>query len=144
MDQLVNIASNIHGGVLTGILVLLVVVDTSLALKTRLPKGLFLSKRLLMGSGYNLLISSIPLFCDLLIKFGHVNDSDELTIRFAMIVAFVAILAGVTGSCVTNYVIAYPNAGHVVKIVEKFLPRELQQKLSVLEGEDNDDNNNTI
>ena len=68
MDTMMNIANNVHGGILTIILVFVVIFDTALALKIRLPKGLFLSKRMLMGAMYNLSVSMIPLLCDILTR----------------------------------------------------------------------------
>lgn len=136
MDTMMNIANNVHGGILTVILVFVVIFDTALALKIRLPKGLFLSKRMLMGAMYNLSISMIPLLCDILTRSSLVCDVDVLVIRVVMLAFFVAILMGVLGSCVANYSIAYPRAKVALQLSEKFFPKELQQKIDALGGED--------
>lgn len=138
MDTMMNVANNVHGGILTVILVLLVIFDTALALEIRLPKGLFLSKRMLMGSVYNLGISMIPLLCDILIRSSLVGDIDALVIRVAMLAFFVAVLMGILGSSIVNYSIAYPRAKAALKIAEKLFPKELQQKMDALGGEDDD------
>lgn len=138
MDTIMDIANNVHGGILTVILIFVVIFDTALALKIRLPKGLFLSKRMLMGSVYNLSISMIPLLCDILTRSPLVGNIDALVIRVVMLVFFVAIMMGVLGSCIANYSIAYPRAKAALKIAEKLFPNELQQKIDALGG-DNDD-----
>lgn len=133
-NEIVKLLNETHGGVFTAILILCVVIDTALALKSRLPKGLFLSKRLLMGAGYNLFIATVPLLCDLLSRTSYVNQSDLMIIRILTIIVFIAVLFGVVGSCIANYAVAFPSAKFAWKIAEKLLPQELKKKLESAEG----------
>lgn len=143
MTQILSIAENIHGGVLSLILLFAVMMDTGLALKIRIPKGQFLSKRLLIGAGYNLALSIIPVICDILISNKWFNSVDILTLRVVMIIAFLAVGLGVLGSCIANYSVAYPQAKRARKLAEKFLPKELEEKLKHIEADEGDvDNGN--
>ena len=137
-NEIVKLLNETHGGVFTAILILCVVIDTALALKSRIPKGLFLSKRLLMGAGYNLFIATVPLLCDLLSRTSYVNQSDLMIIRILTIIVFIAVLFGVVGSCIANYAVAFPNAKFAWKIAEKLLPQELKKKLESAEGYKNE------
>lgn len=137
-NEIVKLLNETHGGVFTAILILCVVIDTALALKSRIPKGLFLSKRLLMGAGYNLFIATVPLLCDLLSRTRYVNQSDLMIIRILTIIVFIAVLFGVVGSCIANYAVAFPNAKFAWKIAEKLLPQELKKKLESAEGYKNE------
>lgn len=137
-NEIVKLLNETHGGVFTAILILCVVIDTALALKSRLPKGLFVSKRLLMGAGYNLFIATVPLLCDLLSRTRYVNQSDLMIIRILTIIVFIAVLFGVVGSCIANYAVAFPNAQFAWKIAEKLLPQELKKKLESAEGYKNE------
>ena len=137
-NEIVKLLNETHGGVFTAILILCVVIDTALALKSRIPKGLFLSKRLLMGAGYNLFIATVPLLCDLLSRMSYVNQSDLMIIRILTIIVFIAVLFGVVGSCIANYAVAFPNAKFAWKIAEKLLPQELKKKLESAEGYKNE------
>ena len=56
-----------------------------------------------------------------------------------MICSFVAVFLGIFGSCITNYSIAFPNAKIAAKIVEKFLPAELNAKLTGIKDTLNSD-----
>lgn len=104
--------------------------DTVFALKSRISDGRFLSSRLLTGSISNIFIAIIPAACDFLIKITDLNNIDIFCIRLVMICSFVAVFLGIFGSCITNYSIAFPNAKIAAKIVEKFLPAELDAKLN--------------
>ena len=133
-NEIVRLLNETHGGVFTAILIFCVVIDTGLALKTRLPKGLFLSKRLLMGAGYNLFIATVPLLCDVLSRTHYINHADSIIIRILTIIVFMAVLFGVVGSCIANYAVAFPNAKFAWKIAENLLPQELKKKLESAEG----------
>ena len=133
-NEIVRLLNETHGSVFTAILIFCVVIDTGLALKTRLPKGLFLSKRLLMGAGYNLFIATVPLLCDILSRTHYINQADSMIIRILTIIVFVAVLFGVVGSCIANYAVAFPNAKFAWKIAENLLPQELKKKLENSEG----------
>lgn len=137
-NEIVRLLNETHGGVFTAILIFCVVIDTGLALKTRLPKGLFLSKRLLMGAGYNLFIATVPLLCDVLSRTHYINQADSIIIRILTIIVFIAVLFGVVGSCIANYAVAFPNAQFAWKIAEKLLPQELKKKLESAEGYKNE------
>ena len=136
-DEIVRLLNEAHGSVFTAILIFCVVVDTGLALKSRLPKGLFLSKSLLMGAGYNLFIATVPLLCDVLSRTQYINQADSMIIRILMVIVFVAVLFGVVGSCIANYAVAFPNAKFAWKIAEKLIPHELKKKLERVEGDKN-------
>lgn len=133
-NEIIRLLNETHGGVFTAILIFCVVIDTGLALKTRLPKGLFLSKRLLMGAGYNLFIATVPLLCDILSRTQYINQADSVVIRILTIIVFMAVLFGVVGSCIANYAVAFPNAKFAWKIAENLLPQELKKKLESAEG----------
>ena len=133
-NEIVRLLNETHGSVFTDILIFCVVIDTGLALKTRLPKGLFLSKRLLMGAGYNLFIATVPLLCDVLSRTQYINQADSVVIRILTIIVFMAVLFGVVGSCIANYAVAFPNAKFAWKIAENLLPQELKKKLESAEG----------
>lgn len=139
MDQLTTFFNTIHGGILTSILLIIMIFDTVFALKSRIKDGRFLSSRLLTGSISNIFIAIIPAACDLLIKITDLNNIDIFCIRLVMICSFVAVFLGIFGSCITNYSIAFPNAKIAAKIVEKFLPAELDAKLSGIKDTINSD-----
>lgn len=130
MDQLTTFFNSIHGGILTSILLITMIFDTVFALKSRISDGRFLSSRLLTGSISNIFIAIIPGLCDFLIKITDLNNIDIFCIRLVMICSFVAVFLGIFGSCITNYSIAFPNAKFAAKIVEKFLPAELEAKVT--------------
>lgn len=139
MDQLITFFNTIHGGILTSILLIIMIFDTVFALKSRIKDGKFLSSRLLTGSISNIFIAIIPAACDLLIKITDLNNIDIFCIRLVMICSFVAVFLGIFGSCITNYSIAFPNAKIAAKIVEKFLPAELEAKVKGFEDTINSD-----
>lgn len=139
MDQLTTFFNSIHGGVLTSILLIIMIFDTVFALKSRISDGRFLSSRLLTGSISNIFIAIIPAVCDFLIKITDLNNIDIFCIRLVMICSFVAVFLGVFGSCITNYSIAFPNAKFAAKIVEKFLPAELEAKVTSVKDTLNSD-----
>lgn len=139
MDQLIAFFNNIHGGILTSILLIIMIFDTVFALKSRIEDGRFLSSRLLTGSISNIFIAIIPAACDFLIKITDLNNIDIFCIRLVMICSFVAVFLGIFGSCITNYSIAFPNAKIAASIVEKFLPAELNAKLSGIKDTLNSD-----
>ena len=130
MNQLTTFFNTIHGGILTSILLIIMIFDTVFALKSRIKDGKFLSSRLLTGSISNIFIALIPAACDFLIKITDLNNIDIFCIRLVMICSFVAVFLGILGSCITNYSIAFPNAEIAAKIVEKFLPAELDAKVN--------------
>lgn len=130
MNQLTTFFNTIHGGILTSILLIIMIFDTVFALKSRIKDGRFLSSRLLTGSISNIFIAIIPAACDFLIKITDLNTVDIFCIRLVMICSFVAVFLGIFGSCITNYSIAFPNAEIAAKIVEKFLPAELDAKVN--------------
>lgn len=130
MDQLITFFNTIHGGILTSILLIIMIFDTVFALKSRISDGRFLSSRLLTGSISNIFIAIIPAVCDFLIKITDLNTIDVFCIRLVMICSFVAVFLGIFGSCITNYSLAFPNATIAAKIVEKFLPAELEAKVN--------------
>ena len=130
MDQLITFFNTIHGGILTSILLIIMIFDTVFALKSRIKDGRFLSSRLLTGSISNIFIAIIPAACDFLIKITDLNNIDIFCIRLVMICSFVAVFLGIFGSCITNYSLAFPNATIAAKIVEKFLPAELEAKVN--------------
>lgn len=113
--------------------------DTVFALKSRIKDGRFLSSRLLTGSISNIFIAIIPAACDFLIKITDLNNIDIFCIRLVMICSFVAVFLGIFGSCITNYSIAFPNAKIAAKIVEKFLPAELEAKVNGIKDALNSD-----
>lgn len=113
--------------------------DTVFALKSRIKDGRFLSSRLLTGSISNIFIAIIPAACDFLIKITDLNNIDIFCIRLVMICSFIAVFLGIFGSCITNYSIAFPNAEIAAKIVEKFLPAELEAKLNSVKDTLNSD-----
>lgn len=133
MDQLITFFNTIHGGILTSILLIIMIFDTVFALKSRISDGRFLSSRLLTGSISNIFIAIIPAVCDFLIKITDLNNIDIFCIRLVMICSFVAVFLGIFGSCITNYSIAFPNAKFAARIVEKFLPAELEAKVNSVE-----------
>ena len=139
MDQLTTFFNTIHGGILTSILLIIMIFDTVFALKSRIKDGRFLSSRLLTGSISNIFIAIIPAACDFLIKITDLNNIDIFCIRLVMICSFVAVFLGIFGSCITNYSIAFPNAKIAAKIVEKFLPAELDAKLNGIKDMINSD-----
>lgn len=139
MDQLTTFFNSIHGGILTSILLITMIFDTVFALKSRIKDGRFLSSRLLTGSISNIFIAIIPAACDFLIKITDLNNIDIFCIRLVMICSFVAVFLGIFGSCITNYAIAFPNAEIAARIVEKFLPAELEAKLNSFKGTLNSD-----
>lgn len=130
MDQLTTFFNSIHGGILTSILLITMIFDTVFALKSRISDGRFLSSRLLTGSISNIFIAIIPAACDFLIKITDLNNIDIFCIRLVMICSFIAVFLGIFGSCITNYSIAFPNAKIAARIVEEFLPAELEAKLN--------------
>lgn len=129
MDQLTTFFNTIHGGILTSILLIIMIFDTVFSLKSRIRDGKFLSSSLITGSISNIFIAIIPAVCDFLIKITNLNNTDIFCIRLVMICSFVAVFLGIFGSCITNYSIAYPNAKIAAKVVEKFLPAELDAKV---------------
>lgn len=139
MNQLTTFFNTIHGGILTSILLIVMIFDTVFALKSRIKDGRFLSSRLLTGSISNIFIAIIPAACDFLIKITDLNNIDIFCIRLVMICSFVAVFLGIFGSCITNYSIAFPNAAFAAKIVEKFLPAELDAKLNGIKDTLNSD-----
>lgn len=139
MTQLTTFFNTIHGGILTSILLIIMIFDTVFALKSRIKDGRFLSSRLLTGSISNIFIAIIPAACDFLIKITDLNNIDVFCIRLVMICSFVAVFLGIFGSCVTNYSIAFPNAKIAAKIVEKFLPAELEAKVNGIKDTLNSD-----
>lgn len=139
MDQVTTFFNTIHGGILTSILLIVMIFDTVFALKSRIRDGRFLSSRLLTGSLSNIFIAIIPAACDFLIKITDLNNIDIFCIRLAMICSFVAVFLGIFGSCITNYSLAFPNAKIAAKIVEKFLPAELDSKVKNIEDALNSD-----
>lgn len=139
MDQLTTFFNTIHGGILTSILLIIMIFDTVFALKSRVGEGRFLSSRLLTGSISNIFIAIIPAACDFLIKITDLNNIDIFCIRLVMICSFVAVFLGIFGSCITNYSIAFPNAKFAAKIVEKFLPAELEAKVTSVKDTLNSD-----
>lgn len=139
MDQLATFFNTIHGGILTSILLIIMIFDTVFALKIRIRDGRFLSSSLITGSISNIFIAIIPAACDFLIKITDLNNVDIFSIRLVMICSFVAVFLGIFGSCITNYSIAFPNAKIAAKIVEKFLPAELDAKVKNVEDALNSD-----
>ena len=139
MTQLTTFFNTIHGGILTSILLIIMIFDTVFALKSRIKDGRFLSSRLLTGSISNIFIAIIPAACDFLIKITDLNNIDIFCIRLVMICSFVAVFLGIFGSCITNYSIAFPNAKIAAKIVEKFLPAELEAKVNGIKDTLNSD-----
>lgn len=139
MNQLIMFFNTIHGGILTSILLIIMIFDTVFALKSRIQDGKFLSSRLLTGSISNIFIAIIPAACDFLIKITDLNNIDIFCIRLVMICSFVAVFLGIFGSCITNYSIAFPNAKIAAKIVEKFLPAELEAKVNGIKDTLNSD-----
>ena len=139
MTQLTTFFNTIHGGILTSILLIIMIFDTVFALKSRIKDGRFLSSRLLTGSISNIFIAIIPAACDFLIKITDLNNIDIFCIRLVMICSFVAVFLGILGSCITNYSIAFPNAKIAAKIVEKFLPAELEAKVNGIKDTLNSD-----
>lgn len=139
MDQLTTFFNTIHGGVLTSILLIIMIFDTVFALKSRIKDGRFLSSKLLTGSISNIFIAIIPAACDFLIKITDLNNIDIFCLRLVMICSFVAVFLGIFGSCITNYSLAFPNAKIAAKIVEKFLPAELDAKLNGIKDTLNSD-----
>lgn len=139
MTQLTTFFNTIHGGILTSILLIIMIFDTVFALKSRIKDGRFLSSRLLTGSISNIFIAIIPAACDFLIKITDLNDIDIFSIRLVMICSFVAVFLGIFGSCITNYSLAFPDAKIAAKIVEKFLPAELDAKLNGIKDTLNSD-----
>lgn len=139
MNQLTTFFNTIHGGILTSILLIIMIFDTVFALKSRIKDGRFLSSRLLTGSISNIFIAIIPAACDFLIKITDLNNIDIFCIRLVMICSFVAVFLGIFGSCITNYSIAFPNAKIAAKIVEKFLPAELEAKVNGIKDALNSD-----
>lgn len=133
MDQFITFFNTIHGGILTSILLIIMIFDTVFALKIRIKDGRFLSSSLITGSISNIFIAIIPAACDFLIKITDLNNIDIFCIRLVMICSFVAVFLGIFGSCITNYSIAFPNAKIAAKIVEKFLPAELDAKVKNVE-----------
>lgn len=130
MDQLMTFFNTIHGGILTSILLIIMIFDTVFALKSRISDGRFLSSSLITGSISNIFIAIIPAACDFLTKITDLNSIDIFCIRLVMICSFIAVFLGIFGSCITNYSIAFPNAKIAAKIVEKFLPAELEAKVN--------------
>lgn len=139
MTQLTTFFNTIHGGILTSILLIIMVFDTVFSLKSRIRDGKFLSSSLITGSISNIFIALIPAACDFLIKISDLNNIDIFCIRLVMICSFVAVFLGIFGSCITNYAIAFPNAKIAAKIVEKFLPAELEAKLNSVKDTLNSD-----
>lgn len=139
MDQLITFFNTIHGGILTSILLIIMIFDTVFSLKSRIRDGKFLSSSLITGSISNMFIAIIPAACDFLIKITALNNIDIFCIRLVMICSFVAVFLGIFGSCITNYSIAFPNAKIAAKIVEKFLPAELDAKVKNVEDALNSD-----
>lgn len=139
MTQLTTFFNTIHGGILTSILLIVMIFDTVFALKSRIKDGRFLSSRLLTGSISNIFIAIIPAACDFLIKITDLNNIDIFSIRLVMICSFVAVFLGIFGSCITNYSLAFPDAKIAAKIVEKFLPAELDAKLNGIKDTLNSD-----
>ena len=139
MNQLTTCFNTIHGGILTSILLIIMIFDTVFALKSRIKDGRFLSSRLLTGSISNIFIAIIPAACDFLIKITDLNNIDIFCIRLVMICSFVAVFLGIFGSCITNYSIAFPNAKIAAKLVEKFLPAELEAKVNGIKDTLNSD-----
>lgn len=139
MNQLTTFFNTIHGGILTSILLIIMIFDTVFALKSRIKDGRFLSSRLLTGSISNIFIAIIPAACDFLIKITDLNNIDIFSIRLVMICSFVAVFLGIFGSCITNYSLAFPDAKIAAKIVEKFLPAELDAKLNGIKDTLNSD-----
>ena len=139
MDQLTTFFNTIHGGILTSILLIIMIFDTVFSLKSRIRDGKFLSSSLITGSISNMFVSIIPAACDFLIKITNLNNIDIFCIRLVMICSFVAVFLGIFGSCITNYSIAFPNARIAAKIVEKFLPAELDAKVKTVEDALNSD-----
>lgn len=139
MDQLTTFFNTIHGGILTSILLIIMIFDTVFSLKSRIRDGRFLSSSLITGSISNIFIAVIPAACDFLIKITDLNNIDIFCIRLVMICSFVAVFLGIFGSCITNYSIAFPNAKIAAKIVEKFLPSELESKVKNVEDTINSD-----
>ena len=139
MTQLTTFFNTIHGGILTSILLIIMIFDTVFALKSRIKDGRFLSSRLLTGSISNIFIAIIPAACDFLIKITDLNSIDIFSIRLVMICSFVAVFLGIFGSCITNYSLAFPDAKIAAKIVEKFLPAELDAKLNGIKDTLNSD-----
>ena len=139
MDQLITFFNTIHGGILTSILLIIMIFDTVFSLKSRIRDGKFLSSSLITGSISNIFIAIIPAACDFLIKITDLNSIDIFCIRLVMICSFVAVFLGIFGSCITNYSIAFPNAKIAAKIVEKFLPAELDAKVKNVEDALNSD-----
>lgn len=139
MDQLTTFFNTIHGGILTSILLIIMIFDTVFSLKSRIRDGRFLSSSLITGSISNIFIAVIPAACDFLIKITDLNNIDIFCIRLVMICSFVAVFLGIFGSCITNYSIAFPNAKIAAKIVEKFLPSELESKVKNVEDTLNSD-----
>ena len=139
MDQLTTLFNTIHGGILTSILLIIMIFDTVFSLKSRIRDGKFLSSSLITGSISNIFIAIIPAACDFLIKITDLNNIDIFCIRLVMISSFVAVFLGIFGSCITNYSLAFPNAKTAAKIVEKFLPAELESKVKNVEDTLNSD-----
>lgn len=139
MTQLTTFFNTIHGGILTSILLIIMIFDTVFALKSRIKDGRFLSSRLLTGSISNIFIAIIPAACDFLIKITDLNNIDIFSIRLVMICSFVAVFLGIFGSCITNYSLAFPDAKIAARIVEKFLPAELDAKLNGIKDTLNSD-----
>lgn len=133
MDQLITFFNTIHGGILTSILLIIMIFDTVFSIKSRIRDGKFLSSSLITGSISNIFIAIVPAACDFLIKITDLNNIDIFSIRLVMICSFVAVFLGIFGSCITNYSIAFPNAKIAAKIVEKFLPAELESKVKNVE-----------
>lgn len=128
VENIIEVVKDIQGWTLTLILMLLVFSDTFLALKTRVPMGQFLSKKLLMGSGYNMLLSSVPLVSQFMINSDFTNTSDDLVLRLVMVFMFAVGFLGIFGSCLVNYTLAYPNSEKALVFVKQFLPSELEEK----------------
>jgi hypothetical protein len=139
-DKIIGWLNCITTGQMSVILLMLVVVDTTLALRVRIPKGEFLSKSLGIGMLLNSSLAFIPIVFRFIAygmmiiqsKAMHnspaIGDYDLIIFKAFAFVWSIVFGFGIIGSIITNLALIYPNTKILTSVIEKYLKKEFEKK----------------
>lgn len=130
---------SLHGATMSQVLIMLVLFDTLLVMKTRLTiSKTWLSKKLMIGFMINSAMAFIPYFLDLVAWnpfMAGAGAEDINTVRMFSWAVFAIVSIGLSGSVMANVAVAFPKFLPAVSIVERFLPLEYAKKVANIEKE---------
>jgi hypothetical protein len=136
MNTITNTLNSVTAVSMTSILLLLISVDTLLAVRLRLSKGQFLSKTLGLGLATNFGLAVLPILIKLFSEAAHQICRQELGQDIYVLKAFAFFWTGLfafatISSILTNLSILYPRIEWLTSLVEKRFKNELEKKIGV-------------